>query len=75
MTNLADKRLTKRLWALHRKQGVCGSCAYRDLEHMHHGAAHCIGNFRRQHPTCAEDAREPRYRVDVGVINELRDRE
>ena len=37
-----------------RKNGCCAICRERD-EARHHGAAHCAGNFRRQHPTCTHD--------------------
>lgn len=72
MTN-ADKRLAKRYEALKRKRGVCAACIHRDPE-LHHGWAVCRGNVRRQHPTCASDAKEPTFRLDAEVMNGLKDR-
>lgn len=74
MRDVADKRLAKRYEALKRKQGTCIACIYRDKE-LHHGWAVCQGDFRRQHPTCASDAKEPKFRLDVEVVNGLKDRE
>lgn len=73
MTDLAEKRLIKRYEALKRKQGTCIACIHRDPE-LHHGLAVCRGNFRRQHPTCASDAKEPKFRLDVEVMNRLKDK-
>ena len=50
-----------------RKNGCCAICRERD-EARHHGAAHCAGNFRRQHPTCTHDGRKPRFVPDLAAI-------
>ena len=50
-----------------RKHGTCAICRERDTQ-RHHGAAHCAGNFRRQHPTCTHDGRRPRFNPDTTAI-------
>jgi hypothetical protein len=50
-----------------RAHGTCAICQSRDTQ-RHHGAAHCAGNFRRQHPTCTWDGRKPRFAHDLAVI-------
>ena len=67
------ERQAKRYAALKRKRGVCAACIHRDPE-LHHGWAHCRGNFRRQHPNCAEDGKEPRYTLDASVMSGLLDK-
>ena len=53
-----------------RKHGTCAICRERD-EARHHGAAHCAGNFRRQHPTCTWDGKRPKFAPDMAVIANL----
>ena len=47
--------------------GWCAICRERDKD-RHHGASHCRGNFRRQHPTCTHDGRKPRFHIDTDAI-------
>lgn len=54
---------------LHR-HGTCAICRERDTQ-RHHGANHCAGNFRRQHPACTHDGREPRFRIDTTAIHAI----
>lgn len=53
-----------------RKHSTCAICRERD-EARHHGAAHCRGNFRRQHPHCTSDGKLPRFEPDMAVIRDL----
>ena len=53
-----------------RKHGTCAICRERDEAH-HHGAAHCAGNFRRQHPTCTHDQRKPRFALDIQAVQAI----
>jgi len=46
-----------------RAHGWCAICRERDKA-RHHGAAFCRGNFRRQHPTCTHDHKQPRFALD-----------
>ena len=50
-----------------RRHGTCAICRHRD-QARHHGASHCAGNFRRQHPTCTWDGKRPRFAPDLAVI-------
>ena len=50
-----------------RKNGTCAICRERDPGD-HHGAKHCAGNFRRQHPTCTHDQRKPRFALDLQAL-------
>lgn len=50
--------------------GTCAICRERD-ESRHHGAAHCRGNFRRQHPTCTHDQRKPRFVLDLQAVHAI----
>lgn len=73
MSAMASQKLVKRFDAYRRKHGDCATCVHRDREEMHHGRAHCPGNWRRQHPTCVTDGKAPRYAVDVDVVNGFRE--
>ena len=53
-----------------RKNGACAICRHRD-QALHHGAAFCAGNFRRQHPTCTWDGRKPRFAPDLAAIAQI----
>lgn len=50
--------------------GWCAICRERDTQ-RHHGASHCAGNFRRQHPTCTHDQRKPRFALDLQALNAI----
>ena len=50
--------------------GTCAICRHRDKD-LHHGAAHCRGNFRRQHPTCTHDQRQPRFALDLQALKAI----
>ena len=52
------------------RHGTCAICRERD-ESRHHGAAHCRGNFRRQHPTCTHDQRKPRFALDLQAVQAI----
>ena len=52
------------------RHGTCAICRERDKD-RHHGAAHCAGNFRRQHPTCTHDGRMPRFALDIQAVNAI----
>lgn len=52
------------------RHGACAICRERD-EARHHGASHCRGNFRRQHPRCASDGKRPRFEPDMAVIAQM----
>lgn len=49
---------------------ACAICRERD-DSRHHGAAHCRGNFRRQHPTCTHDGRKPKFAPDLSAIAQI----
>lgn len=51
--------------------GWCAICRHRE-ESRHHGAAHCKGEFRRQHPRCTSDGKRPRFETDMAVIADLK---
>lgn len=53
-----------------RAHGTCTICRERDTQ-RHHGAAHCRGNFRRQHPTCTHDGRKPKFYPDLQAIRSI----
>lgn len=55
-----------------RRHGTCAICQSRDTQ-RHHGSNHCAGNFRRQHPTCTHDHRQPRFAPDLAAIRSLGD--
>lgn len=46
---------------------ACAICRQRD-ESRHHGASHCMGDYRRQHPKCTRDGKQPRFSPDLAVI-------
>ena len=50
--------------------GWCAICRHRD-QARHHGAAFCAGNFRRQHPTCTHDQRQPRFALDLQALKAI----
>lgn len=52
------------------RHGTCAICRERD-ESRHHGASHCAGNFRRQHPTCTHDERKPKFAPDMAAISQI----
>lgn len=52
------------------RHGWCSVCRHRE-ESRHHGAAHCKGEYRRQHPRCTSDGKRPRFDPDMTVIRDL----